>query len=176
MEKSLKTHPQIIVDTIIIIIIITFLMQNSGVAELCVWNPRYLRARSLLFLCLELTKTLVVTKVNFLRSRTNRQQQRCRRRAYSLIRKKKLPWHQICMVQMCRMSQFGELLPDFSFAGNCSKTSKVLEIPYELSAVKMSLSEYIWIRFKKQIEISYVTYPIKRWPAWFFSDRTLLIA
>ena len=33
MEKSLKTHPQIIVDTIIIII--TFLMQNSGVAELC---------------------------------------------------------------------------------------------------------------------------------------------
>jgi len=34
MEKSLKNHPQIIVDTIIIIII-TFLMQNSGVAELC---------------------------------------------------------------------------------------------------------------------------------------------
>ena len=35
MEKSLKNHPHIIVDTIIIIII-TFLMQNSGVAELCV--------------------------------------------------------------------------------------------------------------------------------------------
>ena len=34
MEKSLKNHPHIIVDTIIIIII-TFLMQNSGVAELC---------------------------------------------------------------------------------------------------------------------------------------------
>ena len=46
------------------------------------------------------------------------------------------------MVQMCRMSQFGEL-PDFDFAGNYSKTSKVLEIPYESSAVKMSLSEYI---------------------------------
>ena len=154
MEKSLKTHPQIIVDTIIIII--TFLMQNSGVAELCVWNPRYLRARSLFFLCLELTKTLVVTKVNFLRSRTNRQQQRCRRRVYNLFRKKKMTWHQTCMVQMCRMSQFGEL-PDFVFARNCSKTSKVLEIPYESSAVKMSLSEYIWVWFKKHIEMNYVT-------------------
>ena len=174
MEKSLKTHPQIIVDTIIIIII-TFLMQNSGVAELCVWNPRYLRARSLFFLCLELTKTLVVTKVNFLRSRTNRQQQRCRRRVYNLFRKKNDMAPDMYGPNVQNVTIWWATR--FCF---CQKLLKNVKSSWDPIRIVSSKDVTVWVytyEFDLKNTLKWIMWhPIKRWPAWFFSDQTLLIA